>query len=96
MLEGPAPVSVRFVTYDRRRDTGGEFRELKAACFGSGKRKAATEAAAAAASTAAKAPKRKRAQHYKNATRNLVDKRTGNLVKVHIYLIVEVQGRAVI
>lgn len=96
MLEGPAPVSVRFVTYDRRRDTGGEFRELKAARLGSGKRQATAAAALVPTGPAAAPPKRKRACHYKNATRNLVDTQTGKLVKVHIYLIVEVQGRAVL
>jgi len=79
LLEGGAPVAVCYVTCDRRRKTGGEFRELKAARLGSGKRQAAAKPA-----------------HFSNATRNLVDTTTGNLVKVHIYLLVAVAGRKVI
>lgn len=41
LLDGPAPVPVRWVTYDRRRHTGGAFRDLAAAHIGSGKRAAA-------------------------------------------------------
>lgn len=93
LLEGPAPVAVRFVTCDRRRKTGGEFRELKAARLGSGKRQAATKQVPVPAGPPA--PTRK-ANHYANATRNLVNTLTGELVKVHIYLIVAVQGRKVI
>ena len=46
LLDGPAPVPVRWVTYDRRRGTGGEFRELAGARLGLGLgQPAATEAA---------------------------------------------------
>ncbi|WP_400194054.1 hypothetical protein [Hymenobacter sp. B81] len=103
LLEGPAPVSVRYVTCDRRRKTGGEFRELKAARLGRGQRTESRtlRAATPAENTAAGAdvrpvPVPKNPNHYANATRNLVDTRTGELVKVHIYLIVAVQGRKVI
>ncbi|OUJ68664.1 hypothetical protein [Hymenobacter crusticola] len=41
-------------------------------------------------------PAPKDPNHYQNATRNLVDTRTGALVKVHIYLLVSVAGRKVI
>ncbi|MBO0360678.1 hypothetical protein J0X19_22145 [Hymenobacter sp. BT186] len=96
LLEGGAPVSVRFVTCDRRRHTGGEFRELKAARLGSGKRQAAEKLAPLP--TGEKTPARltKSPAHFANATRNLVDTTTGNLVKVHIYLLVAVAGRKVI
>ncbi|MFC7669288.1 hypothetical protein ACFQT0_19465 [Hymenobacter humi] len=33
--------------------------------------------------------------HWRNATRNLVDTRTGALVKIHIYLLTHVAGRKV-
>jgi hypothetical protein len=33
--------------------------------------------------------------HWRNATRNLVDTTTGNLIKVHIYLLTHVAGRKV-
>ncbi|SHL87694.1 hypothetical protein [Hymenobacter psychrotolerans] len=100
LLESGTPVAVRFVTCDRRRGTGGEFRELKAARIGSGKRQAEKaapvltgepEADLATVSRIARNP-----DHYANATRNLLDTTTGNLVKVHIYLLVAVAGRKVI
>lgn len=101
LLESGTPVPVRFVTCDRRRKTGGEFRELKAARIGSGKRQAAEKAAPvltgnpeAGLETGTRLTRDP--DHYANATRNLVDTATGNLVKVHIYLLVAVAGRKVI
>ena len=101
MLEGPAPVAVRFVTCDRRRGTGGEFRELKAARLGSGKRQAAEQPPPVLTGNPATdldtvTALVRNPDHYANATRNLVDTTTGNLVKVHIYLLVAVAGRKVI
>lgn len=100
LLESGTPVSVRFVTCDLRRGTGGEFRELKAARIGSGQPRAEKpapvltgepEADLATVARIACDP-----DHYANATRNLQDLATGNLVKVHIYLLVAVAGRKVI
>ena len=96
LLESGTPVAVRFVTCDRRRGTGGEFRELKAARIGSGKRQAASAAPPERSEAPAPAPVARNANHYANATRNLVDTTTGKLVKVHIYLLVAVAGRKVI
>lgn len=113
LLEGEAPVSVRYVKANRRTGEAGAFGTLPAARIGRGKKartatlRAATpaeEAALAAAEVAAgiappellPVPNPKNPNHYANATRNLVDTRTGKLVKVHIYLIVAVQGRKVI
>ncbi|OWP62886.1 hypothetical protein CDA63_11755 [Hymenobacter amundsenii] len=93
LLESGTPVAVRFVTCDRRRKTGGEFRELKAARIGSGKRQAAAKQAPVPAGPVATP---RNPGHFTNATRNLVNTLTGELVKVHIYLIVAVQGRKVI
>ncbi|WBO86252.1 hypothetical protein [Hymenobacter yonginensis] len=104
LLESGTPVAVRFVTCDRRRGTGGEFRELAAARLGSGigsgKRQAAppvpvlTGEPDADLTTVARIACNP--DHYANATRNLVDTSTGKLVKVHIYLLVAVAGRKVI
>jgi len=110
LLNGPAPVPVRWVTYDRRRGTGGEFRELSGARIGPGQR--ATEQAALRAPTAAEQTAADRADvaadgqvpvptgtkdpaHWLNATRNLVDVATGELKKIHIYLLTHVAGRKV-
>lgn len=110
LLNGPAPVPVRWVTYDRRRGTGGEFRELGGARIGPGQR--AAEQAALRAPTAAEQTATDRADvaaagqvpvptgtkdpaHWLNATRNLVDVATGELKKIHIYLLTHVAGRKV-
>ena len=104
LLEGEAPVSVRFVKANLRTGEAGEFGTLPAARIGRGRRtrtaalRAATaaEQAAAGVTPAVPVPVPRDPHHYQNATRNLVDTRTGRLVKVHIYLLVAVQGRKVI
>jgi hypothetical protein len=107
LLDGPAPVAVRWVKCDRRRKTGGDFGNLPAARVGSGKRQAAavlraprdgeeTEADRAAVAADGKVPVPCNPGHWQNATRNLVDTRTGALVKVHIYLLVLVAQRKVV
>ena len=40
-------------------------------------------------------PATKNPDHWRNATRNLVDTTTGALVKIHIYLLTHVAGRKV-
>ena len=106
LLEGEVPVAVRYVKANRRTGEAGEFGTLPAARIGRGSRvrvaelRAATAAEQAAAPAVAveraPVPHPKNPQHFANATRNLVDTRTGKLVKVHIYLLVAVQGRKVI
>jgi hypothetical protein len=110
LLDGPAPVAVRWVTYDRRRQTGGEFRELPAARLGLGKRAAAEAALRPPAASEETDEHRadvaadgqvligsspKDPAHWANATRNLVDTATGELKKIHIYLLTHVAGRKV-
>lgn len=109
LLDGPAPVAVRWVKCDVRRKTGGEFGSLPAARIGRGMAKAAAElrpptaAEETAADRAAVADDGhvlvpgggKDPAHWRNATRNLVDTRTGTLVKIHIYLLTHVAGRKV-
>ncbi|UOQ99901.1 hypothetical protein MUN81_10460 [Hymenobacter sp. 5317J-9] len=106
LLDGPAPVAVQWVKCDRRRKTGGDFGKLPAARIGRGTRQAAAElraprageeSAADRASVAADGlvPVPKDPAHWRNATRNLVDTRTGALVKIHIYLLTHVAGRKV-
>jgi len=110
LLDGPAPVAVRWVKDDRRRQTGGDFGELPAARLGLGRHAARAElraplaceqTAAALADVAADGlvpvptGPPKNPAHWQNATRNLVDTRTGTLVKIHIYLLTHVAGRKV-
>ena len=109
LLDGPAPVAVRWVKYDRRRKTGGDFGQLAAARIGRGTRQAAgqlrpptageeTDADRAAVAADGQVPvptSPKDPNHWVNATRNLVDTATGSLVKIHIYLLTHVAGRKV-
>lgn len=107
LLDSGTPVAVRFVKCNRRQRTGGDFGTLPAARIGSGKRQATaqlrlptageeTDADRVDCAADGQVPVPKDPQHWRNATRNLVDTRTGNLVKVHIYLLVLVAGRKVI
>lgn len=109
LLDGPAPVAVQWVKCDRRRKKGGDFGKLPAARIGRGHRKAAgelraprpdeeTDADRAAVVADGQVPVPagpKNPDHWRNATRNLVDTRTGALVKIHIYLLTHVAGRKV-
>lgn len=97
MLEiSAAPVAVRFVTCDRRRGTGGEFRELKSARLSSHKPRRDQKRVSVPVGETGSMRISRPARHFTNATRNLVDTSTGKLVKVHIYLLVAVAGRKVI
>ncbi|MCA8830532.1 hypothetical protein [Hymenobacter pini] len=100
LLESGTPLPVRWVTCDRRRGTGGEFRELAAARIGSGKPEAEPPAPVltgdAETDVATVARIARDPDHYANATRNLRDTATGDIIKIHIYLLVAVAGRKVI
>lgn len=109
LLDGPAPVAVRWVKCDVRRKTAGALAHLPAARLGRGKPKAAqlrtpvageqtpADLAASAADGQVPVPtgNPKNPAHWANATRNLVDTTTGKLVKIHIYLLTHVAGRKV-
>ena len=109
LLDGAAPVAVKWVKCDVRRQTGGDFGQLPAARIARRSKPAAAElrqptaAEETAADRAAVAADGqvlvpgtgKDPDHWANATRNLVDMRTGKLVKIHIYLLTHVAGRKV-
>ena len=108
LLDGPAPVAVRWVKCDVRRKTAGALAHLPAARIGRGQRKAAqlrppvageqtpAELAAVAADGQVPVPAGpKDPAHWANATRNLVDTSTGKIIKIHIYLLTHVAGRKV-
>ncbi len=109
LLDGPAPVAVRWVKCDVRRQTGGDFGQLAASRIA---RRTKSVTAALRLPTTAEETDADRADvaadgqvpvpsgtkdpgHWVNATRNLVDTRTGKLVKIHIYLLTHVAGRKV-
>ena len=109
LLDGAAPVAVQWVKCDVRRQTGGDFGQLPAARIARRSKPAAAELrlptaaeetdadrAAAAADGQVPVPTgTKDPDHWVNATRNLVDTRSGKLVKIHIYLLTHVAGRKV-
>lgn len=109
LLDGPAPVPVQWVKCDVRRQRGGDFGKLPAARLAGGPRPAAAplrkptaleesdaDRAAVAADGQVPVPTgTKDPAHWVNATRNLVDTRTGTLIKIHIYLLTHVAGRKV-
>ena len=109
LLDGAAPVAVRWVKCDVRRQTGGDFGQLPAARIArstksvTAKLRLPTEAEETDADRADVAADGhvlvpgtgKNPDHWVNATRNLVDTRTGKLVKIHLYLLTHVAGRKV-
>lgn len=109
LLDGSAPVAVRWVKCDVRRQTGGDFGHLPAARIARRSKPAAAElrrptaaeetaADRAAVATDGQVPVpsgTKDPDHWVNATRNLVDTRSGKLVKIHLYLLTHVAGRKV-
>ena len=109
LLDGAAPVAVRWVKCDVRRQTGGDFGQLPAARIArrtksvTAKLRLPTEAEETDADRADVAADghvlvpgtSKNPDHWVNATRNLVDTRTGTLVKIHLYLLTHVAGRKV-
>jgi hypothetical protein len=109
LLDGPAPVAVRWVKCDVRRQTGGDFGILPAARIARSSNPVAAELRLPSATEETDADRAdvaadgkvlvlgtgKNPGHWVNATRNLVDTRTGTLVKIHIYLLTHVAGRKV-
>jgi hypothetical protein len=109
LLDGAAPVAVQWVKCDVRRQTGGDFGILPAARIARRKKAAAAELRLPTAAEETEADRAdvaaeglvpvpsgtKDPDHWVNATRNLVDTRTGTLVKIHIYLLTHVAGRKV-
>ncbi|MGI4867078.1 MAG: hypothetical protein ACRYFZ_24385 [Janthinobacterium lividum] len=109
LLDGSAPVAVRWVKCDVRRQTGGDFGQLPAARIArrtkavtaalrrptEGEETDADRAAVAADGHVLVPGTGKNPDHWVNATRNLVDTRTGKLVKIHLYLLTHVAGRKV-
>jgi hypothetical protein len=109
LLDGAAPVAVRWVKCDVRRQTGGDFGILPAARIARRNKPAAAELRLPTAAEETDADRAdvaadgqvlvpgtgKNPDHWVNATRNLVDTRTGTLVKIHIYLLTHVAGRKV-
>jgi hypothetical protein len=84
----PIPFSICWCTADKSRKTGGELKRLnKAYMSGAEIRRVGQMEEGERRS--------KRQNHFGNATRNIKDPE-GNLKKVHIYLILELNGMTVL
>jgi hypothetical protein len=93
MEEGEERFSIRFVTADKGRQTGGKIEEWHR-CQLSRRRLAVGEkprAARPAEESAGRLP-----AHYQNATRNIVQGKSSQVRKVHIWLILEFNGQKVV
>lgn len=78
----PIPFSIKWCTLDQQRGTGGMLKELKKARMSGHERKRAEEL---------ERPRKRTQYHYQNQTRNIVDLQ-GDITKVHIQLIVRING----
>jgi hypothetical protein len=93
MEEGKERFTIRFVTCDRTRQTGGKIEEWHH-CQLSRRRQAGAEQPRAprpAEESAGRLP-----AHYQNATRNLVQGNSSQVRKIHIWLILEFNGQQVV
>jgi hypothetical protein len=86
----PVPFSLRFVTADRKRDTGGEIIAVKNAVKCVGKKNGEVVFLGKEIT----APRRN-AHHWENSTRNIALE-NGGIRKIHIRLIIEFNGQKVI
>ena len=97
MESATAPFSIKTVRANVSKQTGGEWLTLEGVWLsghvGGNRQRPAAAAPAPAAATEAKASKNPR--HYKNATRNFVCAVTGNVTKVHLFLITRFNGREI-
>lgn len=91
----PVGFSLRFVTADRKRKTGGDiiFIENGKKCVGKGKDGNVIWAAPVGESSTGV---KKNPHHYANSTRNVLITSSGQIRKVHIRLIIEFNGKKVI
>lgn len=83
----PVPFSCRFVTADRKRNTGGEIIEIKKAIKVVGKKRDGS----LQYTTTPKNPR-----HWDNATRNIAVLPGKNIRKVHTRLIIQFNGMNII
>lgn len=84
----PIPFDITWCTCDVARKTGGELIRLNKAYLSGAEIKRATDL-----EKSQKASKRQ--NHFGNATRNIKNA-LGDLKKVHIYLILELNGKTVL
>jgi hypothetical protein len=93
VMETGEPFSVRFVTCDVNRETGGKFLEWEDCRLSKQlhERRGTKPAGPAAAEAPGLQP-----SHYANGTRNLVVGRSTQVRKIHIWLILAFNGQKVV
>ena len=91
----PVPFSITFITADRTRNTGGEIINISEAqkCVGkqSGSVLYATPVNASSTNSVARDP-----HHRENETRNIFIPISGQVRKVHLRLITQLNGKKII
>jgi hypothetical protein len=85
------PFTLRFVTCDRRRKTGGQIVEWQNCRLSGPHRVRAKELAQQAADTGAR-----HHRHYANGTRNVVIGKSSQRRKVHIWLLLSLNGKKIV
>ena len=85
METAEVPFTLRFVTCDKRRKTGGRVVEWENCRLSSPRR-------ARVLPVAATVPSARAQRHYRNATRNLVVGKSSQRRKVHIWLLLSLDG----
>ncbi len=93
------PFALRFVKLNETKGTGGEIVEVSGQLLsgrGNPQKPAPPLGPGADSVEALEAHLVRNPHHFENMTRNLVSTRNGNFTKVHIYLILEFNGKKVI
>lgn len=83
----PTPFSIIAISYDHKRDTGGDILKLDNCIVPTQKRLTAEKTAA---------PKSSNPAHRNHNTINLLNKQNDTFIKIHIDLIVEFNNQTVI
>ena len=89
----PIPFSIKFVTADRKKQTGGEIITIDEAIKVVGKKKG--EVIIDKRKKKDIDIKTKNPNHWKNSTRNIMVVSSGEIRKIHIRLIIEFNGQNV-
>lgn len=91
MEAAQVPFTLRFVRLDRRRKTGGQVTEWATCRLSRPKGPAAVAAAPAEEEEGSRMPR-----HFANATRNLVVGESSQRRKVHIWLLLALDGERIV
>lgn len=85
------PFTLRFVTVDRKRKTGGKVREWEGCRLSGRQKRRGTTAVGISGEQASNMP-----AHYANGTRNVVVGNGSQRRKVHIWLLLALNGKKIV